>query len=250
MLILLPPSETKRDGGADGSALDLAALSFPRLAAPRRAALAELRALSTNLSAAAVALKLGPKGAPEAAKNRVVRSSPVMPAIDRFDGVLFDALDAATLTPEARTRAAERVAIHSALFGFLGALDAIPSYRLSHDSRLPGRSLASIWRVPLAQELERVSGLIIDLRSDGYAALGPLPARDDAVTVRVLSEDVDGRRRALNHFNKHAKGELTRALLTSATVPSTVKELLDWADAAGLRLEPMADRPRELAFVV
>ena len=102
MLILLPPSETKREGGAPGSRLELAELGFPELAGARRRALASLAELSTELDAAIVALKLGPTQAPEAERNRRVRRSPVLPSIDRYDGVLYDSLDAVSLPGAAR----------------------------------------------------------------------------------------------------------------------------------------------------
>lgn len=248
MLILLPPSETKREGGQAGGALDLGALSFPSLAAPRRAALSELRSLSTNLDAAVVALKLGPKGAPQAAKNRLVRTAPLLPALERFDGVLYDALGAGTLSEPARARAAEQVAVHSALFGLVGAFDLIPDYRLSHDSRLPGRSLKALWRTTVTAELERVPGVILDLRSEGYAALGPLPPREDALFVRVVAEGEDGRRRALNHFNKQGKGRFVRSFLESDADIGSVADLLDWAASSGIRLERGA--PGELDLIV
>ncbi|HWH97496.1 MAG TPA: peroxide stress protein YaaA, partial [Pseudolysinimonas sp.] len=174
MLIILPPSETKRDGG-DGPPLDLAALSFPELTGARRQALAALKALSRNLSAAAGMLRLGPSSATEAARNRVVTTSPTMPAIDRYDGVLYDELDAASLSIDARRFAAQHLAIGSALFGLCGALDPIPGYRLSHDSRLPGTTLGKIWRAPLTAVLASREGLVLDMRSEGYAALGPAP---------------------------------------------------------------------------
>ena len=52
MLILLPPSETKRTGGPEGTRLDYAALSWPELTQPRRAAVEGVRKLSRNLAAA------------------------------------------------------------------------------------------------------------------------------------------------------------------------------------------------------
>lgn len=247
MLVLLPPSETKRDGGS-GAPLDLAALAFPELTAGRRSALAAVKTLSRNLGAAAAMLRLGPASAGEAARNRVIAGSPTMPAIDRYDGVLFDELDAATLSPAARAFAGEHVAIASALFGLTGALDPIPAYRLSHDSRLPGTSLGRVWREPLAAALAARAGLIVDLRSEGYVGLGPAPVREDVVYVRVVSEDGDGRRRALNHFNKKGKGAFTRRLLLAGIDHPDVPSLLAWAAAEGVRLEPGA--PGELDLVV
>ena len=246
MLILLPPSETKRIGG-DGPPLDLAALSFPALTAARRDTLAAVKTMSRDLAAAAGMLKLGPASSAEAARNRVLGTSPTMPALDRYDGVLFDELDAATLPAEARRFAGQHLAIGSALFGLTGALDPIPAYRLSHDSRLPGTAtLGRIWRAPLSAALATQVGLVLDLRSEGYAALGPAPA--GSLYLRVVSADGDGRKRALNHFNKKGKGAFTRRLLLAGIDHPDADALLAWAAAEGVRLEPGV--PGELDLVV
>lgn len=247
MLLILPPSETKRDGG-DGAPLDLGRLSFPELTPTRRAALAAVRAVSRNLAAATGMLRLGPASAGEAARNRVVTTSPTLPAIDRYDGVLFDELDAGSLPAAARRFAGDHVAIASALFGLSGALDPIPAYRLSHDSRLPGTTLRKLWREPVSVLLAARTGLVLDARSEGYSALGPAPARPDSVYLRVVSEGADGRKRALNHFNKKGKGAFARALLLTGIDHPDVASLLSWARAAGIRLEPGA--PGELDLVV
>ncbi len=210
MLLLLPPSETKRDGG-DGGALDLASLSHEGLTELRAELVERVITLADDHDAAMRALKLGPRQAAEVERNRRLRDAPTMPAIDRYTGVLFDALDASSLSAAARSFAATTVVVHSALFGLVGALDPIPAYRLSHDSRVPDVRLRSFWRLALAEQLASVPGVIVDLRSEGYAELGPAPRRDDSVFVRVVSVGDDGRRRALNHFNKHAKGRFTRA---------------------------------------
>ncbi|SMQ70517.1 hypothetical protein SAMN06295909_2089 [Plantibacter sp. VKM Ac-1784] len=253
MLILLPPSETKRDGG-DGRALDTALLRFPGLSSSRNDCLEALVSLAADEAATVKALKLGPKQLGEVQRNRAAATSPTMPAIDRYTGVLYDALDAATLPQEARRFAAEHLAVHSALLGPVGALDPIPAYRLSHDSRLPGFVLKRHWAGQVARELNAVPGVLLDLRSEGYAALGPLPDRVGAVYLRVLTVGDDGRRRALNHFNKQGKGRFTRALLEAGVDHPDVESLLDWARSTGwvLDVHARADdgRVAELALVV
>ncbi len=236
MLVLLPPSETKRDGG-DGPALALDALAFPRLVPARARVLDATVRLAADPEAMVRALKLGPRQADEVDRNRRLCESPTMPAIDRYTGVLFDALDAPSLDAAARAHAERHVAVHSALFGLVGAGDGIPAYRLSHDSRLPELRLKAEWRAAIAVELEAVPGLVLDLRSEGYADLGPAPRRPDSVFVRVVSEDDQGRRRALNHFNKRAKGLFVRALLEDRADPGDVEGLLEWARERGIRLE-------------
>ncbi|MFC0682483.1 YaaA family protein [Lysobacter korlensis] len=246
MLLLLPPSETKRDGGDPARSLDLGALSFPTLTPPRRATLAALRRLSRNLQAATLGLKLGASQRFEVDRNRVLGSSPVLPAIERYTGVLYDGLDAQSLDPAERSFAAGSVAIASALFGLLRADDPIPAYRLSHDSRLPGLSLKTHWKGPVSAALAEVEGPLIDLRSEGYVALGPLPDRPDAVTVRVVTEDAGGQRKALNHFNKKAKGEFTRAVIRAGVRHGSVESLLEWAPSAGIRFVRSGDRTLDL----
>lgn len=246
MLLLLPPSETKRDGGVERSRLDLAQLSFAALERQRTQAIAALKTLSRNLTASTGALGLGRTQRFEIDRNRALTTSAVMPAIERYTGVLFDGLDAASLNPSQREFARDHLVIHSALFGLLGANDPIPAYRLSHNSRLPKISLRKHWREPIAAVLGGYDGLILDLRSEAYAELGPAPA--GAWYVRVVSEDGAGRRVALSHFNKKGKGEFARAVVEAGIDHPTVDSLLEWAAVTGIRLERGA--PGELDLVL
>jgi uncharacterized protein len=235
MLLLLPPSETKRDGGKAGTALELTALSFPSLHETRERVLAAFERMMANPTTASTALALGPTQAHELERNISVRSSAVMPAIERYTGVLYDGLDAATLSASARRFASSHLAIHSALFGLVLADDRIPAYRLSHNTRLPGTTLSSSWKSPITTALAERDEFVLDLRSESYAALGPAP--QGSVTIRVVTESPTGVRKALSHFNKKAKGEFTRAVVEAAIDHESVQSLLGWASANGIRLE-------------
>lgn len=248
MLLILPPSETKRDGGREGTCLDIESLGYWALTEQRKTAVAALLSLSRSVERSTVALKLGKTQRFEVERNRALMSSPVMPAIERYTGVIYDALDAGTLSSEAREFAAHRLVIGSALFGLLRANDAIPAYRLSHSSRLPGISLGAHWRDGVSTELAQRPGLILDLRSEAYADLGRAPQRRDSLYLRVLSQGSDGRRTALSHFNKHAKGEFARKVLESATVHENADSLIRWAAANNTTLEHGAEG--ELNLVV
>ncbi|HEY0247829.1 MAG TPA: peroxide stress protein YaaA [Gryllotalpicola sp.] len=240
MLLLLPPSETKRPGGVPGSRLELGALRYPMLTDARRATLDAVAALAQDREASVAALGLGPTQRGEVEKNRVLESSELLPAADRYTGVLYDALDAVSLPRPARERLGRHVVIHSAVLGPVGALDGIPDYRLAHDAKLPGLRLKALWADAAAAALAAEAELVLDARSQSYAALGPAP---HAVRLEVVAEDGRGRRRALNHFNKHAKGELARAFALSGENPRTVAELTDWGAAHGLRLEAAEPGP-------
>lgn len=239
MLILLPPSETKRDGGDVDAPLQLKSLRFASLAPVRSRVLRSVRALARDKAAMIAALKLGPRQHDEVARNRAITSSPTMPAIDRYTGVLFDALEPATLNEQARAFAHEHLVVHSALLGPVAALDGIPAYRLSWDSRLAigsnALSLAATWARPVASAFEGEAGLVLDLRSEGYTKLGPAPVHENSLYLRVVSGDDDGRR-ALNHFNKRSKGLFARALLEGGVAMQSVPQLIDWAQSVGFDL--------------
>ena len=245
MFVLLPPSETKRDGGAAGS-LELASLRFPHLAGERRSVLDAVAELSLDVAAASAALGLGPTQAAEIDRNRGIPSAPLMPAIERYTGVLYDGLQAELLTESEREFANTHVVVHSALFGLVSAGDAIPAYRLSHNSRLPGLSLGRHWRPGISAELAQRSELLLDLRSEAYASLGPTPRHEGSYYIRVVSQGPSGRRTALSHFNKKAKGEFTRAVIAAGVDHADVVSLLAWAAENGIVLERSASGELDL----
>lgn len=243
MLVLLPPSETKT-GGGDGPPLDIEALSFPALNGVRDSLVDELDLLADDLPASLVALGLSERQSAEVARNAELRSSPTLPALARYTGVLYDALDFAGLGGAERARAQDRLAVCSALFGLVRGADPIPAYRLSAGSKPPKTpSLREAWRPVLEPLLAEVGELLIDLRSGAYAALARAP---HAVAVRVLTEDAAGRRKVVSHHNKSAKGRFARALAVAPDEPRTVAELVELAGAAGLRIEPGASRGLDL----
>ena len=206
VLVLLPPSEGKSAGGRGGP-LDLGSLSHASLT-PVRARLVEALQAAAIGEPDALQAALGcPAG--EVAKNAELTTSPALPAMQRYTGVVYEALSYATLSPAARRRANASLRVASALFGLLAPTDRIPAYRLSGGTSLPGvGSLPAAWRPVLEPELAGHRGLVVDLRSGPYAALARVP---DAVQVRVLRE-AGGKRTVVSHDNKYTKGLLAREL--------------------------------------
>lgn len=245
-MLLLPPSETKRIGG-DGPALRLDALHFPALNPLRRSLADELVALADDREASRGALGLSPKQDAEIDRNAELFTSPTVPALRRYTGVLYDALDIETLRGAELSRANSRLAVGSALFGLVRAEDPVPAYRLSAASKLPGQAtLAARWRPVLEPVLADIADheLIVDLRSGSYAGLGRLPG---AVDVDVVAEHADGRRTVVSHFNKAHKGRLARVLASSRAEPADAAAVAAVARRAGMRVER---RGNELTVVV
>jgi cytoplasmic iron level regulating protein YaaA (DUF328/UPF0246 family) len=236
VIVLLPPSETKRAGG-EGPPLRLDALSFPELTPVRAALTDELVTLAADAPACRKALGISASQDHEIERNLALFESPTMPAINRYTGVLYDALDVESLNGTALSRAHARLAVGSALFGLLRTDNPIPAYRLSATSKLSRKgTLAARWRPALEAVLARIAEdeLVVDLRSGSYAALGRLPG---AVDVDVVSENAAGHRTVVSHFNKAHKGRLARALVASRAEPDSAAKVAAVARKAGMRVE-------------
>lgn len=240
MLIVLPPSETKAGGGR-GAPLDLDALSLPTLTPIRRKLAEAIVSLADDHDASRKALGLGASATPEIERNAQLWTSPTRPAIERYTGVLFDALDYPSLSRAGKNKAIDRLAVGSALFGVVRAGDLIPAYRLSAGSKIPGfRTLAAEWKPALPEALAALGeDVVIDLRSGGYQQLGPVP---DAITVTVLTEGTDGTRTVVSHFNKHHKGVVARSLIRSRKQVRDINSLAAIVADGGQRAEVASER--------
>ena len=235
MLVLLPPSEGKAAPPRAGRPVDVAALSFPELGPTREKVLDALVETSRRPDALAL-LGAGVSLADDVARNARLRDLPTRPAHAVYTGVLYEALGFPTLSAAGRRRAARRVVVASALWGFVRPGDRIPAYRLSMDADLPGLPLAATWRPVLGPALAAAAGprgVVVDCRSGPYAAAAPIrgPLADRAVAVRVLREQ-DGARTVVSHLAKLTRGEVTRHLLELPADPRTPRAL---ADAVGAR---------------
>ena len=234
MIFLLPPSETKEPGGKKMAKV----LSHKEFDKTRKLLQQALVEICKNPTLAAKALKLGPKQLSEIQVNLELNQSKCMPALDRYTGTLYDALKLGGVSTVMRNRASKQVFIQSSLFGLLSAGDLIPNYRLSAGSKLPGVNLKQLWNA--AHEdiwLKLSKEIVIDLRSNAYAELAPVPESIECYTVDVVLEDAKGKRTRLNHFNKQAKGQFVRSALLLKSAPKTISDLKAVAKMANLKIE-------------
>lgn len=230
MLILLPPSETKRPGGV-GISINKLAIIWAALDPARDQLIAATQKVCSNPKRAAAVFKLGPKSLGDIEANRNLMTAPTMPAIERYAGVLFDALDYNSLDEQAKTRVGEQLFIQSALFGLLPATEQIPYYRFSATTKLPKINLRELWTEAHKLVWPRLTRPILDMRSKSYAQLNPIPQEFESYELDVFDESG----KALNHFNKKAKGLFVRAAMTHGL--ESVADLAKIAKAANLKLE-------------
>lgn len=185
------------------------------------------------------------------ANDRRVTKSPTLPAIERYTGVLYDALDHGSLTATQRKRLAASVVIVSGLWGAVAPTDPIPAYRLKMSAVLPKLGkLATWWREPLTSALTEVARgrAIWNLLPKEHDAAWAPPHDREQFVVRFLDRRADGTLAAVSHDNKSLKGELVRYLLAQPT--TRPGDLAGWKHRAGYRYSARASERNGATTVV
>jgi uncharacterized protein len=211
MRILLPPSEGKATPEG-GKPIDLGALVFAgELREPREALIDAL--------------------------DPTLREAPAAPAAEVYTGVLYQRLDLAGLMSVARRRAAKRVLVASALWGFVRLYDRIPHYKLPPSTKFDGIGpLAKWWREALAAAMSDEAGeTIVDMRSGAYVAAWK-PKHATLLAVRAFREE-KGERKAVSHMAKAVRGDVARALLLARREPRSAEDVATVVEEAGMRVE-------------
>jgi cytoplasmic iron level regulating protein YaaA (DUF328/UPF0246 family) len=148
--------------------------------------------------------------------EKKLETSKPTPALSVYTGVLYQALDWASLSAAAKKRGETSIAIISAKYGVVRPGDRIESYK----EKIDNKKMKGV----VAAKLDPVkTGLIVDCRSSTYKTVWHAPV-DITVEIRV-STVVDGVRTVVTHMSKKTRGEITRWLLQSRSMPKTPEDL-------------------------
>ena len=136
------------------------------------------------------------------ASSLAVAEAPVLPAIERYSGVVYDHIDFPTIKGGARVR--NRVAIVSGLFGLIPGATAIPLYKQPINPWL-----TKYWKPINTARLDALAKgkPVLDLLSQSYQKAVDYPERI------VVDFRVQGGKKAAGHFGKAIKGRFVRFLL-------------------------------------
>ena len=243
MLIIVPPSESKRPPPERGLPVVLDELSFPELA-PLRARVIEALIETSAGADAFERLAERPSMAGWIARNTRLLELPTRSAADIYSGPLHGGLDLGSLSPAGAERAERSLVIASALWGALRPSDRIPAYRMRSWSDLVGIGrVEPLWRTVLPDLFARLAGpddVIFDLRPPSFQALGmPLGPGHRTVSIKV-DQFADGRRIG-DVVAKRIRGEAAHHLLESGSEPDDRDALADiLGDRWPVSLEPPA----------
>lgn len=195
MFILLPPSEGKSSAQGSASFRDRHSDEFPATEKILRHAQRLTKAERMKFHG----LKDAQKCAIVHEKNMACLDAGVLPALERYTGVVYQYLDPPTLRHKAYAR--KHILVVSAMFGLVDGNTGVPDYKLSMNPWL-----ARYWKTVNAARLhDRTAGKpVLNLLSQTYAKAIDAP---HAISVDFK---VSGGKKSAGHFGKAIKGKFAR----------------------------------------
>jgi uncharacterized protein len=201
--ILLAPAETKNEGG-NGTPFCKANFKYEALFDSKEYILSLYENYVNSLNEEALSDWFGLKNKNEVKKyTSCVRQKPTMKAIERYNGVAFEALNYAQLPQNAQSYIDNNVVIFSNLFGVLSASDLIPDYKYKQGAKLPKITVEKYYNEQISPFFEEYLGdEIIDLRAGFYEKFYQ-PRQANVLMLKFIKEG-----KVVSHWAKYYRGKV------------------------------------------
>ena len=205
MFILLPPSEGKNDAPGRGTF----AAQHPELWQDTQAVIRHLKKLKVAERPKFYGVKDTDKAKLVHELNLAIETRPVLPAVERYTGVVYDHVGFDSVKKSTR----KRILIVSGLFGLVRGVDGLPLYKQPINPWL-----TRYWKSINGARLQDIAkgDRVLDLLSQSYQKAVDYPER------LVVDFRVQGGKKTAGHFGKAIKGRFVRFLLEN--------NIQDWKD--------------------
>ncbi len=207
MKILLAPAETKNEGG-DEKPFSKENFFLEKNFSYRKEVFDAYENYVQSLSLEELSSWFGIKKLDDVKKyQESLKNKVSMKAIQRYNGVAFDALDYNHLTLNEQTYIDDNVILFSNLFGPIKASDKIPDYKYKQGAKLPNINVEKFYKDNFTSDLDEYIGdEIIDLRAGFYEKFYT-PKNATVITLKFLK---DGK--VVSHWAKHYRGMVLNTL--------------------------------------
>ncbi len=203
-IILIPPSEGKADGGYNKPVQSLSGITADLIKSINEADPQKLYGLKEKALEKAIDV------------NKKILNSKTMPAIERYTGVVYDAIDYQTI--KNKPEFDNKVLIVSGLFGLVRPTDLIPNYRLKIDKL----KAAKLWLSSNSEQLK--DRFVIDLLPQAHKKAVKY---DNGIEVEFVLKKA-GKKMPAGHQGKHIKGRFVRWLIeNNITDPKHFEEFTE-----------------------
>jgi len=234
MKILLAPAETKNSGGEE-KPFCKENFSFEELFDKREEVFNIYEELIKDSTLEELSKWFGLKKLEDVKKYKdTLRDKPTMKAIQRYNGVAFDALSYNTLDDKSKKYIDENVILFSNLFGPILAKDKIPEYKYKQGSKLPNINVEKFYMENFTDTLDQfVEDEVIDLRAGFYEKYYKVK-KANTLTFKFIK---DGK--VVSHWAKFYRGDLLKQIAKNQI--SNLSEFMDMP-IQGLKLREIQEK--------
>jgi cytoplasmic iron level regulating protein YaaA (DUF328/UPF0246 family) len=216
LFLLLPPSEGKEVGGAKGRE---GGIFSKDLTDQRKTVISQVKGVLKNSNPMVLEKTFGVRGpllerAIESMTQLVEGRAPVLPAYQRYSGVVWSHLEPSTLNADQR----KQIVIPSGLYGLTTAEDMIADYRLKMNISLAGiGNVAKFWQPSLTKCLRAhlLGSVVLNLLPKEHGRAINLKSLSEVATVATIEFVGANGTQAAGHDAKAVKGVVARVLLTN-----------------------------------
>lgn len=207
MKILLAPAETKNSGGTQKSYCK-ENFFLEELFDNRDEIFNKYEKLLDSSSIEELSKWFGLKNLDEVKRyKQTLKDKPTMKAIQRYNGVAFDAIEYESLDKKSQKYIDENVILFSNLFGPIKADDLIPDYKYKQGAKLPDIVVEKFYLENFTKALDEYIGEeVIDLRAGHYEKFYKVK-NTNVLTFKFIK---DGK--VVSHWAKHYRGVLLKHL--------------------------------------
>ena len=255
-VLFLPPSEGKTKGGSDEVPYRVAENfsrynSFTSLTIPRSDVFEELYLATTQMQEKELEKIYDLKGnnLDEAIDNtQDMLNLPTKPAIHRYSGVMFKALDYDSMLLHQKTNFDENTYFIDGMFGILKPQDYIPTYKLKITAKIKTIDCAKFWREKLESTLKSITKnkFVIDLLPQTHEKV--LSVDNSANRIKIIfGEELNGELKQIGHNSKKLKGEFIRYLVDKEEI--TMDYLREFQHTEGFKYSEKFSDDNNLVFV-
>ena len=161
-------------------------------------------------------------------------NKPTMKAINRYNGVAFDALDYNNLDNETQKYIDENVILFSNLFGPIKANDKIPNYKYKQGAKLNNIAIEKFFLDNFTAQLDSYIGEeVIDLRAGYYEKFYKVK-KANVLTFKFIK---DGK--VVSHWAKYYRGKVLQEIAKNKI--SSHSEFMNM-QIDGLKLEEIQEK--------
>lgn len=234
MKILLAPAETKNSGGEEKS-FSKENFCFEELFGKREEIFNLYEKLLKDSSIEELSKWFGLKKLDEVEKyKQSLKDKPTMKAINRYNGVAFDALDYENLDNKSQKYVDENVVLFSNLFGPILASDLIPDYKYKQGAKLPDINVEKFYMDNFTEALDEFVGEeVIDLRAGFYEKFYKVK-KAQCLTFKFIK---DGK--VVSHWAKFYRGKVLQEIAKNQI--SNHSEFMDM-QIPGLKLNEIQEK--------